>query len=308
MTTARQLPDRRPIIVGVEAAGDSLAAIDWAAREAANRHAPLTLVHTWDWGSVPLMSAEYGYGEKQAIEQEGGRILARAKEHALAAGAVDVHVVRQRGYAPDVLVGLTAEAALLVVGSRHASAIARGVFGSVSTAVVSEAKCPVVVLSGPAGMLEARPEVVAGVSCQPHDQDVLGFAFDYASRNQLPLRVVFCWESTFGSVKLPPPDIAKLRLSETLAGWREEYPETQTHLVVRRGHPIDVLVASSASQALLVVGRHAPHLRFGSLLGSTSLGVVHHATCPVAVVPPTVAARETELVSEVAGEPAGASS
>ncbi|HEY8302700.1 MAG TPA: universal stress protein [Jatrophihabitans sp.] len=308
MTTARDVPDRRQILVGVEAVGDSVAAIDWAAREAAARHAPLTLVHTWDWGSVPLMSAQYGYGEKQAIEQEGGRILARAKEHALAAGAFDVHVVRRRGYAPDVLLDMTADAALLVVGSRHASTIARGVFGSVSTAVVSEAMCPVVVLSGPPGAREARPQVVAGVSCEPHDQDVLAFAFDYANRNQLPLRTVFCWQSTFGSLSLPPPDVAKLRLSETLAGWRAQYSDVETHLVVRRGHPIDILVASSASQALVVVGRHAPHLRFGALLGSTSLGVVHHATCPVAVIPPTVVAREPGLVREAVGEPAGASS
>ena len=308
MITARHVPDRRQIVVGVEAAGDSLAAIDWAAREAANRHAPLTLVHTWDWGSVPLMSAQYGYGEKQAIEREGGRILAGAEEHALAAGAPEVRVVRRRGYAPDVLVDLTADAALLVVGSRHASALARGVFGSVSTAVVSEAKCPVVTLSGPPGDLGERPEVVAGVSCQPHDHDVLAFAFDYAGRNQLPLRLVFCWQSTFGSIELAPPDTAKLRLAQTLAGWREEYPEVTTHLVVRRGHPVDVLVASSASQALLVVGRHASHLRFGALLGSTSLGVVHHATCPVAVIPPTLAVKESELAHEVVGEPAGAPS
>jgi nucleotide-binding universal stress UspA family protein len=27
-------------------------------------------------------------------------------------------------------------------------------------------------------------------------------------------------------------------------------------------------------------------MHFGAMLGSTSLGVVHHATCPVAVIPP----------------------
>jgi nucleotide-binding universal stress UspA family protein len=181
---------------------------------------------------------------------------------------------------------MTADAALLVVGNRHPSPLARGVFGSVSTSVVSESKCPVVVLSGPPGMLEERPQVVVGVAGVAHDEDVLGFGFDYARRHGLPLRAIFCWDPMFGDLRLPPPDIAKLRLAESIAGWREQFPEVETHLVARRGDPVDVLVNTSASQALVVVGRRAPRMHFGAVLGSTSLGVVHHATCPVAVIPP----------------------
>jgi nucleotide-binding universal stress UspA family protein len=260
-------PDRRPVVVGVESTGDSHVTIEWAAREAASRRAPLTLVHT------------------------------RAREHALAAGAPDVRIARQRGHAADVLVDLTSNCSLLVVGRHHGSAIARGVFGSVSSHVVSAAQCPVVVLAGAPGMVEEGPSVVAGVSGEAHDQDVLRFAFDYAGRNGFPLQVVFAWTATFGSLRLPPPDVARLPLSEIVAGWRAEYPDVTTHLVVQHGDPVDVLVETSASQALLVVGRHASRMRLGSILGSTSLGVVHHATCPVAVIPPSVAVPEHELVS-----------
>lgn len=293
--------DRRRLIVGVESAGNSTTAIDWAARESAARHAPLALVHTWDWGTVPLLSMQYGYGEMKEIQDEGDRILLRAKERAQAAGAHEVEIVTRRGYAPDVLLAMTAEASLLVVGSRHASAIARGVFGSVSTAVVSDAKCPVVVLSGPPAMRAERPQVVVGVSGEPHDQQVLDFAFNHASRNQLPLHAVLCWHPMFGDLTLPPPDRAKVQLAETIAGWRDGYPDVEMRLTVRRGDPIDVLVATSASQELLVVGRHAPRLRFGTVLGSTCLGVVHHATCPVAVIPPTAAMPEEERAVERVG-------
>lgn len=291
-------PDRRPVVVGVESSGEDSAVIEWAAREAASRRAPLTLVHTWNWGTVPLMS-QYGHAEKMAIEEEGVRILVRAKERALAAGAHEVQIVRQRGHAPDVLVELTETAALLVVGSRHASAVARAVFGSVGTALVSAALCPVVVLSGAPGMVEERPGVVAGISGDAHDQEVLRFAYEYASRNHLPVQVVFSWTPTFGSLRLPPPDVARLPLSETVAGWRAEYPDVPTHLVVQHGSPVDVLVEASASQALLVVGRHASRMHLGTVLGSTCLGVVHHATCPVAVIPPTIAVAERELVTAV---------
>jgi nucleotide-binding universal stress UspA family protein len=280
-------PDLRPVVAGVDSSSANAGAVDWAAREAAARHARLTLVHTWEWAGVPAWGTDYDLTTKKELEREGSRILARAKERAVAAGAPEVRIEIRRGHAPDVLIDLTADAALLVVGSRHPSALARGVFGAVSTSVVSESKCPVVVLSGPPGMLAERPQVVVGLAGVAHDEDLLGFGFDYARRHALPLRAIFCWNPMFGDLRLPPPDIAKLRLAESIAGWREQFPEVETHLVARRGDPVDVLVNTSASQALVVVGRRSQRMRFGAVLGSTSLGVVHHATCPVAVIPPT---------------------
>jgi len=286
--------DTRAVVAGVDSSPANGVAVDWAAREAHARQVSLTLVHTWEWGGVPVWPIEYDLATKNELEREGRRILTRAKERALAAGATDVQIEIRRGYAPDVLIDVTADAALLVVGSRHPSPVAHRVFGSVSTAVVSQSQCPVVVLSGAPGMPEERPQVVVGAAGVAHDEDVLAFGFDYARRHQLPLRALFCWDPMFGDLRLPPPDIAKLRLAESVAGWREQFPDVETHLVARRGDPVDVLVNTSASQALVVVGRHAQRMRFGSVLGSTSLGVVHHATCPVAVIPPTPSEPATE--------------
>jgi nucleotide-binding universal stress UspA family protein len=44
-------------------------------------------------------------------------------------------------------------------------------------------------------------------------------------------------------------------------------------------------VSASAGQYLLVVGNRRKHAHAGSLLGSVSQRVLHHATCPVAVLP-----------------------
>src|SRR5690242_181836 len=112
-TTPR--PDTRPVIAGVDSSRTNGVAIDWAAREAQARRVPLTLVHTWEWGGVPSWTMEYDFATKKELEREGSRILARAKERAVAAGATDVQIEIRRGYAPDVLLDLTAEAALLVV-------------------------------------------------------------------------------------------------------------------------------------------------------------------------------------------------
>ena len=45
-----------------------------------------------------------------------------------------------------------------------------------------------------------------------------------------------------------------------------------------------VFLGATAAQALLVIGEKSRHPAVGTLLGSVSQGVLHHATCPVAVV------------------------
>jgi nucleotide-binding universal stress UspA family protein len=74
-------------------------------------------------------------------------------------------------------------------------------------------------------------------------------------------------------------------LSEALAGWREKYPDVEVHSGVVRDAPVPGLVAASVGQSLLVVGTRRRHSLAGALLGSVSQGVLHHAVCPVAVVP-----------------------
>jgi nucleotide-binding universal stress UspA family protein len=53
---------------------------------------------------------------------------------------------------------------------------------------------------------------------------------------------------------------------------------------VIREHPVAGLVDASTAQHLLVVGSRGRHALTGTLLGSVSQGVLHHATCPVAVI------------------------
>jgi len=101
---------------------------------------------------------------------------------------------------------------------------------------------------------------------------------------------VLCWHpDLLATMKWrpspPAPERADEWLSEALAGWREQYPDVTVHPEVIRDHPVAGLVLASSAQYLLVVGTTGHNALPGALLGSVSQGVLHHATCPVAVVP-----------------------
>jgi nucleotide-binding universal stress UspA family protein len=75
------------------------------------------------------------------------------------------------------------------------------------------------------------------------------------------------------------------RLATRLAPWREKYPAVDVRLLVRHGQPAAALVAESADAELLVVGSHGHSALHNLFLGSTCNTVLHHAGCPVAIVP-----------------------
>jgi nucleotide-binding universal stress UspA family protein len=146
------------------------------------------------------------------------------------------------------------------------------------------------VVRGPAGRPEEGAAVIAGVDGTAGDTAVLDFAFEHASRHHVALHAVLCWRpdllaSMTWRAEPPPPAHVEAWLSQSLGGWREKYPDVPVHDLVVRDHPVAGLVAASMAQYLLVVGSRGRHALAGTLLGSVSQGVLHHATCPVAVVP-----------------------
>lgn len=170
--------------------------------------------------------------------------------------------------------------------------------GSVSTVLAARARGPLVVVQGPAGLPAERPDVVVGVDGSLATEEVLAFAFDYASRRDHVLRAVFCYrpELVAAGHRRGLEDRAQRWLAELTSGWQEKYPDVHVRRVVGREHPVEALVAMSTGQELVVVGSHSRHGRAASLLGSVSQGVLHHALCPVAVIH-QVAHRE-DLASE----------
>jgi nucleotide-binding universal stress UspA family protein len=138
--------------------------------------------------------------------------------------------------------------------------------------------------------------IVVGVDGTDEDESAIEFAFEAANLHHAELRAVHTWTQP---TPLGPGDMLPLvydvddvqsdesrLLAEELAGWRERFPHVKVDAQTVRGHPVRVLDDRSSDALLLVIGRHS-RSRLTALLGSTAHGVLHHARCPVAVVPTT---------------------
>lgn len=279
--------------VGLGDRRETMPEIDWAAAEAQTRGASLRVVRAFHLaqGTQPWMTPVDAMLIEDLRRDAERRLHAAVGYLAERWPAVEVHTVAIDGVAWQVLIDGSAAAAVTVLGSRQLGAVGAVALGSVSTVVAAAAHGPVVVAGRPGAASGEPGSVVVGVDGTEHGDEVLAFAFDYASRHHRPLHAVHCWRpdvlvTSRWRAARPVPEQADRWLAEALAGWQEKYPDVQSHRGVVRDHPIDGLVAASAGQDLLVVGSRSRHARIAALLGSVSQGVLHSAVCPVAVVHP----------------------
>lgn len=300
----------RAVVVGVDGSESALRATRWAAREANRRNRPLLLLHTCYIPPVPPrspISLPRGYGD--ALVEYGNVWLSEAKKVAEeTVPELDVDIEVRIGPAAAELVKESGRARLIVLGSRGLGGFSSLLIGSVAIAVAAHAQCPVVVLPGRHHDHREPSElgpVVVGVDGSERDDAVIGFAFESAVERAVPLVAVHVWNlSTVetGWPMLPTvmtyEDFAEDEwrlLSERVAGWREKYPDVQIHLRVPRGRPARELLSQAEvgvdgphdpPAQLIVVGSRGRGALAGLGLGSVSHTILHHAKCPVVVVPP----------------------
>jgi nucleotide-binding universal stress UspA family protein len=138
------------ITVGIDGSEHSRKALEWAVREAGVRHGALTVlaVHqvprnhwTGDPETYPTDAPETEI-VRQAAEEAVQKAVGQVGEP----GPASVTVRAVTGVATQELLAASADADLLVVGSRGGGGFARMVLGSVSSQVVAHAHCPVVVI------------------------------------------------------------------------------------------------------------------------------------------------------------------
>jgi nucleotide-binding universal stress UspA family protein len=138
------------ITVGIDGSAHSTRALEWAIKEAAVRHAPVTVltVHSVPasgWTGNPITLPQ------DATDQEQARLAAeemtlKAMSQLGEAQPTSVTVRSVTGFPAQELIEASRTADLVVVGSRGAGGFARLLVGSVSSQVVHHAHCPVVVV------------------------------------------------------------------------------------------------------------------------------------------------------------------
>lgn len=309
------------IAVGVDGSPESLAAAHWAAHEAQRRGSGLSVVHAWH---RPARPAPYAPADSTEHEQ-AERILGEAVRSVRAARpglriterlVCDVTV--------DALVAAASGAGMLVLGSRGLGTVDGYVTGSVSQRVVARSARPVILVRAGRSAAEDHLPAVDGLAPEeipatPYRQVVLGldvgrpcdglleFAFDAARRRGTGLHVVHAFR-TLPRLTPGPPVPGATTASEdgraphapapgqasadaegtvtaVLRAWRHRYPGVPVTETVTGERAAVALVRAARNAGLLVVGRRANGHRLGAHTGPVVHAVLHHAGCPVAVVP-----------------------
>ncbi|WP_158888123.1 universal stress protein [Amycolatopsis anabasis] len=290
------LATRRVVLAGVDGSPSAIHAVRWAAREAARRQAPLRLFHACPLppatAHVPV-ALRHDYRDTLLVR--GHEWLAEAEFAATqVAPGITVRRDLRVGAAAGQLVRESASAGLVVVGSRGLGGFGGLALGSVADALAQHGHCPVVVVRGRA-VGSAPPDtgpVVVGVDGSPISDAAVEFAFDAAAARAVPLVAVHTWSDVIlgeAWVRRDSQDTAEAEaslLSERLATWRDKHPEVEVIERVIQDRPVRGLLKEAEGAQLIVVGSRGRGGFTGMGLGSTSQALLHHSTCPVAVIRP----------------------
>ncbi|TDT97351.1 nucleotide-binding universal stress UspA family protein [Streptomyces sp. 846.5] len=293
--SARRNPEQHGqparVVVGIDASVPAREALDWAAAEAARRAVPLRIAHSWSLAPYQVPAKEQG--DIAIGAREGaGELVRQSRERVLAQYGdlqVDVEVLPEEPV--QGLIRTAGADSMLVVGTRGHNRFAATMLGSVSQRLVAHAPVPVVVVR--AAEVPHGADVVLGAA--PDETDApIDFAFGEAQRRGVPLRVIRTWmypQSYPGIVVVPPLDRIRrdraesMELTEVLARAHKEFPDVEVVQQVTMDEPEGALVEASAGTALVVIGAQRRKHPFALPLGHVAQRVLHHAHCPVAVVP-----------------------
>jgi nucleotide-binding universal stress UspA family protein len=287
----------RPVVVGVDGSDDSLQAVDVAAGEAALHGLPLHIVHAYVWPLRFRSLFDTPYPSSDIKPRDGDRDIARqAVDRAREWDSkLDISTHLIAGYPAGELVAASEHAAMTMVGCRGRGGFSELLAGSVSTQVATHGHGTVIVVRGKGAI--AAGTVVVGVDVTQPNAEALRFAFKEASLRHVALHAVYAWASAnperHGPWASNPNDYENLQeaadrhLSVVLAGWREKFPEViVTASAIRGSNTTQVLLDTSVTAGLLVVGSRGFGEVHSALVSAVGYTLIHHADCPVAVVHP----------------------
>lgn len=215
------------------------------------------------------------------------------------------HEIRLGGAAKELVrAAADAHADLVVVAGQRRSGVERTLFGSVASALLRAAHCPVWVVGADRPGTKPFERVLAAVDASPVAERVLAHATALAAAAKGVVHVFSVHEvrSIIEAAEAAPGSWGRdANLTEVLEGLDAQYrqrivalvdrarvPEVRVELdVVSGGTPARALlaVASSTHPDLVVLGTSGHGAWKRMFLGSTATKVVTEAPCPALVIP-----------------------
>ena len=308
---------RDVVLVGVDGSSPSLHALDWAAAQALRLGWSLHVVCSYSLPSFTAASLDGGYAalDDTAILDGAKSVLEEAKVRAEATG-VAVTASVTTGDPAGVLVDLSRDHGLVVVGTRGHGGFAGRLLGTVSSALPAHSHCPTVVVPylGEDGERTAISSVASNAGLEPVDQRplfpirriVVGMDGSPTAEGAIraALRQQQVWDCELVAVAgvpvgagagmlawLPAAVDHEAVLADVAEGLNvivdrvlADFPGQKVRRIVLDGTGAELLTEFSTASDLVVVGSRGRGGFAGLLLGSTSQAVLHHAKCPVMVI------------------------
>lgn len=298
------------VILGFDGSQQATRALHWAARAAQRRGLPLTVITAY---TVP--AAISGYSDPttdltgDSLARQGAEDIIDEARRYLVDYPGEVSFRIEYGDAAGVLIGLSTQASLVVVGSRGRGGFIGMMLGSVASSVPAHTECPCVVVPASydpqthSGQTLFSPSedprpVTVGVDGSPHSRAAAWAAAEAAVGRGTVLRVILAMPPLDAALiwypELAPRDPEftqrhrkqlQRRLRDESSRLLEHFPQLRLEQDVVEGSAAEALVAETPKSQLTVVGTRGRGGIASTLLGSVSRGLLLKADGPVMVVP-----------------------
>lgn len=193
----------------------------------------------------------------------------------------------------DAMKMMSRHARLLVVGCDDVSPAEALLVGSLTLDLAAHANCPVAAWRGEA-LDPTRQPIVIGVDLAGGGAAALELAFVLADALEAPVRAVHAW-----SMRVPPGEdsvpllidwtaletLLTEEITRALEPHRQRHPGVEVSIHVDLSSPRRALLQHASDAQMVIVGSRG-RARLATVLGSTSLNMLHHAPVPVLVCPP----------------------
>ncbi len=248
------------------------------------------------WGYLDQRRAD---GDARFDPDYGSHDAASALNQLLARAAPgDAAAIERRAICDlpaRALLEASSGADLLVVGARGYGGFRGLLLGSVSQQCAHHTTIPMaIVRRGDRRLAGTSDKIVVGIDGSATSLQALAWALDEGRARRATVTVVHAWRpAVLGAFEYAAPVLgvetleaaAKQTVDDALAASRVDGLPVPVNTEIVDGGAAGAILDAAADASLVVVGSRGRGGFSGLLMGSVSQHVIHHATCPVIVVP-----------------------